>query len=157
SEYHFSYILDNNFFEKYNLNQFTDSATSIQIDLIKNTHLFNVKIVIETNLKVTCDRCCNNLNVAILEAFNHVIKQVNNPLEFSEFESEPEITYVGFSDSELIFDDTIAEYLHIAFPNSTLCNEYGFECNTDMLKLIDDMAPKITTSQPFAEKLNSLY
>ncbi len=156
-EYDFSYSLDNYFFEKYNLLPYKDSTTTVQINIIKNTHLFNVKIVIETVLKTTCDRCCNHLNIPIFEAFNHIIKQVSNPQHYHENESEPEITYLGFSETDLNFDDTIAEYLHIAIPHSTICNEFGFVCNEEMLHLIENMAPKPSTSHPFANKLNSIH
>ncbi|MDI9338549.1 MAG: DUF177 domain-containing protein [Alphaproteobacteria bacterium] len=153
----FNFNLDSLFFKKFNPLEFSNPQIQTHIFITLNNHCYRLKISLEGQLEIPCDRCCKSMSIQILEEFNQMFKQVSNPKDMNDTEKDPEIMYLGFNDTNLFLDNIIYEFILMSIPNQKLCANYNLKCDSKMVKILKQLAPKPVKVQfPLEEKFKHI-
>ena len=140
-EHTFEFLINDIFFVEYGNQDFSDSNIKINTHFIKNTHLFQLTFLLDGTIKSTCDRCCNDLDIEILNEFKLFIKMVSNPDTLNEQESDPDILYIGFNDSHIHLADLFYEYMGLSIPAIKYCTDYeNNHCDPKTLEILKKLS-----------------
>lgn len=155
----FQYNVDNKFFESFdNTNSLPGHCNaSVKVTLDKSNALMLLRFDIDGSVEVPCDRCGNPLNLTLWDEFNLVIKSVDNAGEMNDSEEDPDIFYIGRTESHLHLAGWIYEFVLLSIPNQRICpeDEAGRPtCNKQVLDMLEKMKSNATESNhPFQEVL----
>jgi len=135
-EHVFEFELKKAFFDEYDILEAKDGFIRINIVLIKKVQLLDLKISMDGNMEIPCDRC--------LEYFKYQIKLKNKLLvKFSEKEDEndDEIWYLNPNEYELnlkqYFLDSISTSLPLQKYHPVNSRNGSDGCDKEMLNIID--------------------
>lgn len=140
-EHSFAFLIDDTFFVDYGNQDFSEANIKIRINFIKNTHLFQLAFLLDGSVKSTCDRCCNDIFIDILNDFKLIIKMVSNPQLLNEEENDPDILYIGFNDSHIHLADLFYEYIGLSIPSIKYCTDYeNSHCDPKTLEILKKLS-----------------
>ena len=98
------------------------------------------------SLEIICDRCSNNLPVQLWDEFKVLVKLVDDPEHMNNSEEDPDIHYIGRTESHLHIADWIYEFINLSIPMQRMCSLEqigGPWCNKEVLQKLADMKPDI--------------
>ena len=137
-EYH--YQVTDKFFEAYQEQDFHNCKANIKLTLDKQNGFLLLKFEIGGTLEITCDRCGSTvLPMNLWDEFNLAVKLAEEPDQMNEQEEDPDVFYIGRSESHLRIADWIYEFVNLAIPMQRMCSEekMGSQfCNNDVLEML---------------------
>ncbi len=138
----YEYRIEDKFFVPYGEQDFENCVANIKLSLEKNNGFMLLKFDIDGELSATCDRCGNTLPTQLWDEFNIIVKMVDNPEEMNEQEEDPDVYYIGRSESHLHLADWIYEFVNLSIPLQKMCGEAemgGPKCNKEVLAKLKQM------------------
>lgn len=138
----YEYRIEDKFFVPYGEQDFENCVANIKLSLEKNNGFMLLKFDIDGELNATCDRCGNTLPTQLWDEFNIIVKMVDNPEEMNEQEEDPDVYYIGRSESHLHLADWIYEFVNLSIPLQKMCGEDeigGPKCNKEVLAKLKQM------------------
>ncbi|MCC7401868.1 MAG: DUF177 domain-containing protein [Chitinophagaceae bacterium] len=148
----FNYEITEKFFEHFQQQDFKNCKANVKLTLDKKSGFMLLKFEIGGSIEVICDRCNNDLPLQLWDEFNITVKMVEEPEVMNEEELDPDVYYIGRSESHLDVSNWIYEFINLSIPMHKTCNFENMDgphCNPaalDMLKKLD--ANKETDSNP---------
>jgi uncharacterized metal-binding protein YceD (DUF177 family) len=144
-EHEFNYEIGDKFFSFYGEQDFSNVKATVKLKLDKKTGFILLKFDIGGSLDVVCDRCGNMLPMQLWDEFNLVVKLVDNPDEMNQQEEDPDVYYIGRTESHLHVADWIYEFINLSLPMTKMCTEEemgGPHCNKAVLEQLKKMQPE---------------
>jgi len=150
--HHFEFEIDNKFFEQFEYSIIKDGEVEIKIEFEKRKTFFKLHFNIEGAIHSLCDRCSDELSIAINGEENLIVKFGKETIDHSE-----EIKIIAESDYELNLSNEIYEFVHLLLPKK-IVHENLNNCNRDVLEKLQELSQKEknTDFDPRWEKLNNL-
>jgi uncharacterized metal-binding protein YceD (DUF177 family) len=144
--HNFEYSISDAFFEKFGSQDFTNCLVQVKLCLEKNNGFMLLKFDILGSALVDCDRCGNELHQDLWDEFNVIVKLVDDPIKMNEQEEDPDIYYIGRTESLLHIEDFVYEFVNLSIPHQKMCknNDAGESlCNNEVLKKLQEMQQNI--------------
>ncbi len=144
-EHEFLFDVDDKFFSKYEQQDFSRVKAQVKMTLDKKTGFILLKFDVGGSLEVVCDRCGNNLPMQLWDEFKIVVKLVENPEEMNMQEEDPDVYYIGRTESHLHVEDWLYEFINLSLPMTRMCSEIeigGPHCNKVVLEQLKKMQPE---------------
>lgn len=141
-EHHFTYEIDDKFFEEFQQQDFKNCRATVKLTLDKKNSFMLCKFDVDGRVEVVCDRCGNNLQLQLWDEFNIVVKMVDEPELMNEQEEDPDVYYIGKGESHLHLADWIYEFINLSIPMQKMCKEDeigGPQCNQEVLEKLKKM------------------
>lgn len=141
----FTYEISDKFFSFYGEQDFSNVKATVKLTLDKKTGFMLLKFDVGGSLDVVCDRCGNMLPMQLWDEFNLVVKLVDNPDEMNQQEEDPDVYYLGRTESHLQVADWIFEFINLSLPMTKMCREEevgGPHCNKAVLEQLKKMQPE---------------
>ena len=154
----YEYRVNDKFFLEYGEQDFTNCIADVKLTLEKNAGFMQLKFDIGGVIDVVCDRCGNNLNKQLWDEFNLIVKIVENPETMNEQEEDPDVFYIGRSESHLHIADWLFEFINLSIPFQKMCADSemgGSQCNNEVLEKLKRMEENVTkdSSNPLKKGL----
>ncbi|MFY8090366.1 MAG: YceD family protein [Chitinophagaceae bacterium] len=138
----FEYHIEDSFFTEYGEQDFTNCKANVKLNLEKNVGFLQLKFDVGGTVDVGCDRCGNPLNKVLWDEFTIIVKLVDNPEEMNLQEEDPDIFYLGRTESHLQIESWLYEFVTLSIPNQRTCNEEEYKgplCNLEVLYKLQQM------------------
>lgn len=149
-EHEFLFEVDDKFFSRYEQQDFSQVKAQVKMTLDKKTGFILLKFDVGGSLEVVCDRCGNNLPMQLWDEFKIVVKLVENPDEMNMQEEDPDVYYIGRTESHLHVEDWLYEFINLSLPMTRMCSEAeigGPHCNKKVLEQLKNMQPEEHNAQ----------
>ncbi len=134
--HNYEYRVDDKFFSNYGSQDFDNCNALIKLELDKKSGFMFLKFDIDGSVNISCDRCGNPLPLRLWEEFKMMVKLVDNPEVMNEQEEDPDVYYIGRSESHLHLADWIYEFVNLSIPLQKMCAPEeigGPQCNKEVL------------------------
>jgi len=145
--HHYSYSIDNKFFETFPQQDFRNCHANVKLSLDKKSSFMLLRFEIGGTLEVTCDRCNSNLPLELWDEFNITVKMAEDPDLMNKQEEDPDMYYIAQSDSHVDVANWIYEFIILAIPMQKACDFEkmdGPHCNATALELLKKLEPEKT-------------
>ena len=139
----FSYTINDKFFEPFDEQDFRNCKANVKLSLDRKSSFMLLKFEIGGAMEVTCDRCNNDLPFELWDEFNITVKMVEEPELMNDQEEDPDVYYIGKTESHIDVAGWIYEFINLSIPMQRTCNFEkmdGPHCNKaamDMLKRLE--------------------
>jgi uncharacterized metal-binding protein YceD (DUF177 family) len=137
------YDINDSFFESFQEQDFSHCAATVKTTLDKQHGCILLKFEIGGKLELTCDRCgSTSLPISLWDEFSLIVKLVENPEEMNLQEEDPDVYYIGRTESHLHIADWIYEFINLSIPMQRRCSEEekgSNFCNKETLALLEKM------------------
>lgn len=121
----FEYRIDDAFFEDFQQQDFYNCNAHVKLILEKSTGAFmRLKFEVGGTLEVVCDRCSNNLPLQLFDEFSITVKMIEEPDVMNDQEEDPDVYYIGKTESHLDVKVWIYEFINLTIPMQKTC---GYE------------------------------
>ncbi|MFC2112374.1 DUF177 domain-containing protein [Bacteroidota bacterium] len=151
----FEFVADNLFFEQFDSSEVKRGLVKVRVELIKHSQFLELHFEIDGRVTVFCDRCLEPFAMGIDHRAVLYIRFGEKTYEQSE-----EVLILADSSSEVVLDQYIYEYTHLALPYQRIHPEIGGHtgCNPEMMKKLENhSAQEESESQdPRWDKLKGL-
>jgi uncharacterized metal-binding protein YceD (DUF177 family) len=139
-EHHFTYNIEDSFFEQFAKQDFDQAQIEVKMTLDKQVNFFLLHFDIHGQANTLCDRCGDTMTMTIWDEFDHVIKLVATDDVENNDDGDPEVTYISQSDSLLDVSKLVYEYCIFAQPiqkvhSDSIKGESG--CNQETLNILN--------------------
>ena len=149
-EHVFLFEIGDKFFSKYEQQDFSQVKAQVKMTLDRKTGFILLKFDVGGSLEVVCDRCGNNLPMQLWDEFKIVVKMVENPDEMNMQEDDPDVYYIGRTESHLRVEDWLYEFINLSLPMTRMCSEAeigGPHCNKAVLEQLNNLKPEEHNAQ----------
>jgi len=156
-EHHFNYQIKDSFFDNFANPGFEKSEIDVKMILDKKSDVFLLNFDIHGKALTQCDRCGDDFEMRIWDAFDHVVKLVDDSDVNLKNEVDPEVTYLSKSDSLLDVSKLVYEYIVFSLPVQKvheLDEDGNSTCNKEVLKMLNEQTPHTTNKMWDALKKN---
>ncbi|OIP04977.1 MAG: hypothetical protein AUJ97_01895 [Bacteroidetes bacterium CG2_30_32_10] len=156
-EHQYIYIIDESFFENYEMSEIKKGNIKIVVSLDKKPTLMSFVFNLEGSVNVMCDRCLDYFDLPITNQFQMFVKFGEKRIEQTE-----EILIIPESDNELSLTQYIYEYIYLSLPIQRIHpdNEKGYSnCNPLFLEKLKEFSKsdkKKEETDPRWEILNNI-
>lgn len=155
-EHTFEFDIDDHFFSEFEESEISNGKVHVEVILIKQSSLLQLKFNLKGIVRVICDRCLDDLDLPIDYQTNLFIKFGEETEEQTE-----EIMVLSYGEHEIDVSQLVYEYAHLSLPYRRVHpeNELGEStCNQEMLKKLDDylISEKKEDHDPRWDNLNNL-
>lgn len=141
--HHFSYPIDDAFFETFSSPDFQDSKLSVHLTMDKKDNFFLLDFDITGSIEVHCDRCGALFEMSIWDEFPLVVKRVYNLSTIKEEDDEDsDVAFIAQQESILNVAKWVYEFALLSIPMQRVHpnDENGNStCNPAVLKKLEDM------------------
>ncbi len=144
----YNYNIEDSFFEKYGEQDFTNCQANVKLSLEKNSGFMQLHFDIDGMVNIDCDRCGNTIHKQLWDEFDMVVKLVENPEEMNEQEEDPDVYYIGRTESHINVSDWIYEFVNLSVPMQRQCpdNEKGEStCNPEVIEKLRKMEEDVNS------------
>ncbi|PCH96070.1 MAG: hypothetical protein COB85_03990 [Bacteroidetes bacterium] len=148
----FSYRIDEKFFVDLNSADIIDSMLNVDVELMKEDNLLVLEFDIDGSVTVCCDRCSDNMELAIDCNNRLIVKFGENLLEETD-----EIIMIPAKENSIDIASYIFEYIHLQLPQRKVHEVAA--CNADAIKRLNGLNGKVNgeaTVDPRWEVLKNL-
>lgn len=142
----YEYRIEDKFFAPYGDQDFKNCVADVKLSFDKKNGFMQLKFDIGGSVDVICDRCGNTLNKQLWDEFNLVVKIVDDPDMMNEQEEDPDIYYLGRSESHISVADWIYEFINLTLPMQKMCRPEeigGPQCNNEVLEKLKKMEDEV--------------
>jgi uncharacterized metal-binding protein YceD (DUF177 family) len=104
-----------------------------------------LKFEIGGAMEVTCDRCNNNLPFELWDEFNITVKMVEEPDLMNDQEEDPDVYYIGKTESHIDVASWIYEFINLSIPMQRTCKFEkmdGPNCNKAAMDMLKKLEPE---------------
>lgn len=139
----YEYEITDKFFEAFQQQDFFNCTASVRLELDKKTGFMLLKFEMGGALEVTCDRCNNNLPLELWDEFTITVKMVDEPDLMNSQEEDPDVYYIGSSDSHIDVANWIYEFINLSIPMQRSCNYEKMDgpyCNPAAMNVLKKMS-----------------
>ena len=139
----FDYEIDDKFFETFQQQDFFNCKANVKLTLDKKNGFMILKFEMGGNLEVTCDRCNNNLPLELWDEFRITVKMVEEPELMNDQEEDPDVYYIGSSESHVDIANWIYEFINLSIPMQRTCSYEkmdGPHCNRAAMDVLKKMS-----------------
>jgi len=146
----FAYEVDDTFFDAFQAPDFRNCRAQVKLLLDKQNGFLRLTFEIGGRIEVTCDRCNSNLPLELWDEFRISVKMVEEPDAMNEQEEDPDVYYIGRTESHLDVAAWIYEFINLSLPMQKSCGYEemdGPDCNPqarEWLKQTDANPPPPT-------------
>lgn len=140
--HYFEYQVDSKFFVHYGDQDFSNCKATIKLQLEKNNSFMLLTFDVDGAADVNCDRCGNSLGMQLWDEFKVTVKIVEDPEMMNNQEEDPDVFYIGRTESHLFVGDWIYEFINLSIPMQKMCSEEemgGPQCNKEVLEKLKKM------------------
>ncbi|MBQ0159449.1 MAG: DUF177 domain-containing protein [Bacteroidales bacterium] len=132
-KYEFSYVLDGNFFERFENEELRDGKVDFAINLEKNERLLLINFTFQGTVKSTCDRCLGEIEIPVEGEQTLYVK-------FSDTETSEDENVIFLPEDAYQIDlaQWMYEYVAVSLPMQKIHPEG--QCDPEMLKYITNEA-----------------
>ena len=132
----FDFEIDEKFFACYEHSLLQEGDLKVRVDIQKQENMLIATFDIQGTMKLTCDVCLSQFDAPI-----HI--QERALIKFSEEDWQDdteEVIMLSKNDYELDIAPLLYEYINVAVPPYTKCNEQGvnISCDPEMLERIQN-------------------
>lgn len=122
----FKFLVDKTFIDCFENNEISDSSVWVNLSINKATQAFEMHFKLKGQIKVSCDRCLEDLDLKIKGEFNLYLK-------YGEVFEEVDDEVIIIPHDEGFFDlsQYVYEFLNLCIPISRV--HEGSKCNPEML------------------------
>jgi uncharacterized metal-binding protein YceD (DUF177 family) len=141
----FSYPINDKFFEPFDEQDFRNCKANVKLSLDRKSSFMLLKFEIGGAMEVTCDRCNNNLPFELWDEFNITVKMVEEPELMNDQEEDPDVYYIGKTESHIDVASWIYEFINLSIPMQRTCNFEkmdGPNCNKAAMDLLKKLEPE---------------
>ena len=152
----FHFDIENTFFDRFESSEVHEGEILVRIDLEKHSQFLELGFHLSGEIRVNCDRC--------LEPFPLEIKhQANLYVRFGEetHEQTDEVLILADSANEIILDQYLFEFIHLAIPYKKTHPETkgSTGCDPDMIRKLEGHSfndPEDDKTDPRWDKLKEM-
>ena len=141
----YDYVIDDRFFEAYQQQDFKNCHANVKLLLDKKSSFMLLRFEIGGQLEVICDRCNSRLPLELWDEFNITVKMVEEPELMNEQEDDPDVYYIGKTESHIDVANWIYEFINLSIPMQRTCNFEkmdGPNCNKAAMDLLKKLEPE---------------
>ncbi len=141
----FSYPINDKFFEPFDEQDFRNCKANVKLLLDRKSSFMLLKFEIGGAMEVTCDRCNNNLPFELWDEFNITVKMVEEPELMNDQEEDPDVYYIGKTESHIDVASWIYEFINLSIPMQRTCNFEkmdGPNCNKAAMDMLKKLEPE---------------
>lgn len=142
--HYFDYEISQEFFSFFEASPVHESSANILLRFDKKEDFFILKFDIGGSVKVSCDRCLENIEMPIEAEYTVYVKFEDARMEGKE-EEENDIIFLSMNETELDVSQLIYEFFHFSLPMRKNCQNLSEEerpCNTEVLQYLNDEQQK---------------
>ena len=118
----FNYAINDQFFIDFQQQDFRNCKANVKLTLDRNTGFMLLKFEIGGNLEVTCDRCNSTLPFELWDEFKLTVKMVEDPELMNDQEDDPDVYYIGRTESHIDVANWIYEFINLSIPMQKVCS-----------------------------------
>jgi uncharacterized metal-binding protein YceD (DUF177 family) len=141
----FSYPINDKFFEPFDEQDFRNCKANVKLSLDRKSSFMLLKFEIGGAMEVICDRCNNDLPFELWDEFNITVKMVEEPELMNDQEEDPDVYYIGKTESHIDVASWIYEFINLSIPMQRTCNFEkmdGPNCNKAAMDLLKKLEPE---------------
>jgi uncharacterized metal-binding protein YceD (DUF177 family) len=141
----FSYTINDKFFEEFQQQDFRNCKANVKLSLDRKSSFMLLKFEIGGAMDVTCDRCNNNLPLELWDEFNITVKMVEEPELMNDQEDDPDLYYIGKTESHIDVANWIYEFINLTIPMQRTCSYEkmdGPDCNAAVMDILKKLEPE---------------
>ena len=141
----FSYPINEKFFEPFDEQDFRNCKANVKLSLDRKSSFMLLKFEIGGAMEVTCDRCNNNLPFELWDEFNITVKMVEEPELMNDQEEDPDVYYIGKTESHIDVASWIYEFINLSIPMQRTCKFEkmdGPNCNKAAMDMLKKLEPE---------------
>ena len=141
----FSYPINDKFFEPFDEQDFRNCKANVKLSLDRKSSFMLLKFEIGGAMEVTCDRCNNNLPFELWDEFNITVKMVEEPELMNDQEEDPDVYYIGKTESHIDVASWIYEFINLSIPMQRTCKFEkmdGPNCNKAAMDMLKKLEPE---------------
>lgn len=138
----YQYNIGDSFFEKYGIQDFDQCNSSVKLSLEKHSGFMQLHFDISGTVNVDCDRCGNPLTKDLWDEFDLIVKLVDEPEVMNNQEEDPDVYYIGRTESYLFVSDWIYEFVCLSVPLQRTCevdDKGNSNCNPLVIEKLKQM------------------
>jgi uncharacterized metal-binding protein YceD (DUF177 family) len=152
--YSYDFEVGSDFFAGYDGSQIGECNLKLNVLLEKVSTHYNLRLILNGNVLVTCDRCLGEYWLE-LESENRVVVKAGEEYD----DNDAELLIIPSGLSELDLSQLIYDYAHLALPLRRVHpngKDGKSQCDPEMLKRITFVGPEDDDSRPEWDKLREL-
>ncbi len=145
--HHFSYQIEDTFFNSFYPPDFRDSRLTVQLTMDKKENFFLLTFEVIGSVWVHCDRCGELFELQIWDEHPLAVKQVYDLSEMEE-DDDPNVAYISLHDSVLNVAKWVYEFALLSIPLQHIHPndaEGNSTCNPVVLKKLEEMKKRDQT------------
>jgi uncharacterized metal-binding protein YceD (DUF177 family) len=112
----FNYQIDDSFFDLFEKPEFNESKLDVKLNFDKKQGAFLLHFGINGTITIACDRCGDEFEMNLWDEFELVVKQIDDELVEKQSILDPEVVYIGKSESLLDVSLWIYEFIILSVP-----------------------------------------
>ncbi len=143
--HHFSFILDNSFFSRFEMSKIEEGHFRINVQFDKQDRMVVLIMECTGYFMAPCDRCLSEIQVS-MEFEDRVILKMT---ELADDNSDPEIYYLDPKTSHIDLSPFMNEAIHLNLPIKNVRNcvvEDEIYCDKEVLKSLSNTTHNTTSS-----------
>lgn len=147
--HNFNYHIDDKFFENFEKPEFTNAQIDVKLEFDKKQSTFLLKFSLTGIVQLPCDRCGDDFEMNLWDEFELLVKQIEDEQVAQKTDIDPEVAYIGRSESLLDISSWIYEFIILSVPIQHIHpddKEGKSLCNPDALAFLNKQATNVTPS-----------
>jgi uncharacterized metal-binding protein YceD (DUF177 family) len=156
-EHEFTYQITDRFFEKFEKPEFYDANIDVRLVMDKKSSTFLLTFYVNGKATIMCDRCGEDYSMLLWDEFELLVKQIEDVDVNKRREEDPEVGYIGRSESIMDVSAWIYEFIILSIPMQHIHpedTEGNSTCNPEVLEFLKKQQKE--TSQKMWQELNKL-
>jgi uncharacterized protein len=136
--YQFDYIIDDSFFENYEMSEIQKGKINVVVTLEKTETMLTFLFHLNGTVNIMCDRCLDYFGLLIGNDFKMFVKFGKERIEQTD-----EILIIPESDNEINITQYIYEYINLSLPIQRIHpdDKDGYsQCNAEFLKKLKEFS-----------------
>jgi uncharacterized metal-binding protein YceD (DUF177 family) len=136
-KHHFEYDINDAFFNEFEYSLVKKADLKCKVELEKQETMMIMDFRISGTVDATCDRCLSQYP-QVLDIHEQQIAKFAD----EELDEDDEIITLGKNEHEIALAGLIYEYINVAVPFITVCNDEGNTpyCDKEMLDKLNDLS-----------------
>jgi uncharacterized metal-binding protein YceD (DUF177 family) len=131
-DHHFTFKIDNSFFESFEYFESERGQVNVDLDLIKETNLLDLHFNMQGVVSLACDRCLDIIDFPVKGEFRLIVKFGEDYLEESE-----EVIVIPVNESKLDVSQYLFEYINLMLPIKRVHKKLS-DCNQQIIEKLEN-------------------
>jgi uncharacterized metal-binding protein YceD (DUF177 family) len=139
-EHNFLYNITDSFFERFEKPEFHDAEIEVKLVLDKKPSTFFLKFFINGKVVIPCDRCADDYPLVLWDEFELLVKVIEDIEVERKSADDPEVAYMGRSESMLDVSTWIYEFIILSIPIQHIHPDHedgSSGCNPEVISFLE--------------------